>query len=67
MDARTAAADTPLLWAAFKGQLDVCQALIGAGADVNVMGGLGNGPLHLAASADHYEVSAAHMQLNSGC
>jgi ankyrin repeat protein len=57
VDARSAAVDTPLLWAAFKGLLPVCQALIGAGADVNVMGGLGNRPLHLAVSADHHEVS----------
>jgi ankyrin repeat protein len=65
VEARSAAADTPLLWAAFKGQLSVCQALIGAGADVNVMGGLGNRPLHLAASADHYDVSAAGLKLGS--
>jgi ankyrin repeat protein len=63
VDARSAAADTPLLWAAFKGLLPVCQALIGAGADVNVMGGLGNRPLHIAVSADHQEVSAAAAHL----
>lgn len=54
---RTPAGDTPLLWAAYKGDLEIVQVLIGAGADVNVMGDLGNRPLHLAASADHPQVS----------
>lgn len=54
--ARTPAGDTPLLWAAYKGDAEVAQALISAGADVNAMGDLGNRPLHLAASADHGQV-----------
>lgn len=54
--ARTPAGDTPLIWAAYKGNAEIVQALISAGADVNVMGELGNRPLHLAVSADHSQV-----------
>lgn len=42
------------------------QALIAAGADVNGMSSnMGNRPLHLAASADHPQVSRGHMALSS--
>jgi len=56
---RSPAGDTALLWAAYKGlDVEVVQALISAGADVNVLGDIGNSPLHLAAAADHVEVRA---------
>lgn len=53
---RTPAQDMPLHWAAFSGNIDILQQLIGAGADINGMGDVGNRPLHLAAAADRLEV-----------
>lgn len=55
---RTPAQDVALHWAAFSGHVDILQQLVNAGGDVNAMGDVGNRPIHLAAAADHLEVSA---------
>jgi ankyrin repeat protein len=48
-DARTAEGDTPLHWAAVKGNEEVARRLIAGGVDVNPRNRAGDAPLHGAA------------------
>lgn len=52
----SAAGDTALHWAAYRGSLQAAQALLAAGADPDAAGECGNTPLHLAATGKHFRV-----------
>ncbi len=67
MRAASAAGDSSLHWAAFRGDLRAAQALLEAGAELDAAGECGNRPLHLAAAAKHHKAgglgrSAARFQ-----
>ncbi|XP_039272536.2 uncharacterized protein LOC120346782 isoform X1 [Styela clava] len=56
IDARSLDKKTPLHKAAENGQYDVCESLLNAGANVQMVDNKGQTPLHLAAENDHSKV-----------
>lgn len=61
-NARGALGNSLLHLAAFRGDLQACEALIQNGADVNARGDLGNTPLHDAAMGDNDSVIACLLR-----
>ncbi len=57
-----ATGDSPLHAAAQLGHIDVCRALIQAGADLNLQDDLGETPLHKASSGGYLEVITALLE-----
>jgi ankyrin repeat protein len=55
LDARDKDLATPLYWGASRGHLQICQALIKAGSDVNACVKWGSTALHAAADRGHAE------------
>ncbi|XP_065197734.1 actin-binding protein Smlt3054-like [Sycon ciliatum] len=59
--------DTPLHDAASIGKLDVCQALLAAGADCNIKNERGYSPVHYAAQRGKLEVCQALLAAGADC
>ena len=53
---KTISGNTPLHWAAFKGNLELCKLLVEGGAVVDVMNDFGWKPIHDADHCGHAEV-----------
>lgn len=57
-NAKKANGDTPLHWAAYRGDKETCMQLMAYGADPDAPGEFKNRPLHLACTNHHEEIAA---------
>lgn len=56
-DIKNVRGDTPLLWAAFKGNIELVRILVKGGANVNIQNRHGDTPLHFAARDNNIELT----------
>jgi len=57
-NAKKANGDTPMHWAAYRGDKETCMELMAYGADPDAVGEFKNRPLHLACTNHHEEIAA---------